>query len=141
MDWTLVRPTRGTWPKDLNDIVLLPNRAITLKNLRAKGYTIVVFTNQKSRTENKINFNYQRVNNFIKLIPDIPIILMMAIGDDIYRKPNVGMWQTLQRMLPPIITAFYCGDAAGRKSDFSDSDKLFAENNKIQFYTPEEIFP
>ncbi|GAF79379.1 unnamed protein product, partial [marine sediment metagenome] len=97
LDWTLTKTVRGQWPKDSDDITLLPNVPSTLKDLRNKGYTIVVFTNQKSTTENKINFNYQRVNNFINLIPDIPIILMMSIGkdNDIYRKPNTGMYQTL----------------------------------------------
>ena len=141
LDWTLVRTFQGAWPKSPEDIELLPNRISTLKNLRTKGYTIVIFTNQKSTTENKINFNFQRMNNFINMIPDIPIMLLMAVGDDIYRKPNTGMYQTLQRMVPPIKTAFYCGDASGRNQDFSDSDKMFAENVGIKFYLPEQIFP
>ncbi len=141
LDWTLVRTFQGAWPKSPEDIELLPNRVSTLKNLRTKGYTIVIFTNQKSTTENKVNFNFQRMNNFINMIPDIPIMLLMAVGDDIYRKPNTGMYQTLQRMVPPIKTAFYCGDASGRPQDFSDSDKLFAENIGIRFYLPEQIFP
>ena len=46
--------------------------------------------------------------------------------------------------------SFYCGDAAGRtaewnfnpktKKDFSCSDRLFATNNGLKFYTPEEFF-
>ena len=36
--------------------------------------------------------------------------------------------------------SFYCGDAAGRKNDFSDSDKNFAKNIGIEFYIPEKIF-
>ncbi|CAI4048480.1 polynucleotide 3'-phosphatase SKDI_13G2850 [Saccharomyces kudriavzevii IFO 1802] len=35
---------------------------------------------------------------------------------------------------------YYCGDAAGRKNDFSDSDKNFAENLNVEFKYPEEIF-
>jgi DNA polymerase beta len=141
MDWTLARTVQGAWPKSPSDIELLPNRISTLKQLRDKGYTIVVFTNQKSTTDNKINFNYQRVNNFVQLVSEIPIILMMAISDDKYRKPNPGMWETLVRMIPPIKLAFYCGDAAGRPQDFSDSDRKFAENIGIPFYFPEQIFP
>ena len=141
LDWTLARTFQGTWPKNPEDIEILPNRITTLKNLRVKGYTIVIFTNQKSTTDNKVNFNFQRVNNFINMIPDIPIILMMATGDDIYRKPNIGMYQILEKMVPPIQTAFYCGDAAGRPQDFSDSEIMFAKNNGIKFYTPEQIFP
>lgn len=44
--------------------------------------------------------------------------------------------------------SFYCGDAAGRpenwapkkKKDFSCSDRLFAKNFGLKFYTPEEHF-
>ena len=42
--------------------------------------------------------------------------------------------------------SFFCGDAAGRiktstrKKDFSSSDRLFALNIKLNFYTPEEHF-
>jgi hypothetical protein len=36
--------------------------------------------------------------------------------------------------------SFYCGDAAGRKSDFSSDDLLFALNTGLKFYTPEMLF-
>ena len=36
--------------------------------------------------------------------------------------------------------SFFVGDALGRKSDFSDSDKVFAENIGIKWYSPEDIF-
>ncbi len=140
LDWTLARTCEAEWPKTPSDIKLLPNRSSTLKLLREKGYTIVIFTNQKSTTENKVQFNYERVNNFINLIPDIPIILFMSTSEDIYRKPNVGMYQILLQMIPPITSGFYCGDAAGRSQDFSDSDTNFAKNTGMKFYTPEQIF-
>ena len=35
---------------------------------------------------------------------------------------------------------YYCGDAAGRKTDFSDTDKQFAEKLGIDFKFPEEVF-
>lgn len=36
--------------------------------------------------------------------------------------------------------AYLVGDAAGRKSDHSDSDVHFCENLEIGFFTPEEFF-
>jgi len=38
-------------------------------------------------------------------------------------------------------SAFYCGDAAGRNFDFSDSDLKFSQNISIQFFYPEQLFP
>lgn len=141
LDWTLVRPVRGQFPRDANDIALLPNRLSVLKEATVKGYTIVIFTNQKSTTEKKLQLNFARVNNCVNLLDGIKIIVLMSTGEDIYRKPNTGMWQILQKMLPPITSSFYVGDASGRPGDFSDSDKMFAQNIGIPFYTPEQIFP
>ncbi|GME85124.1 unnamed protein product [Ambrosiozyma monospora] len=67
-----------------------------------------------------------------------------------FRKPGIGMFEQLKRDLSDGVgidgglidmeKSFYVGDAAGRKSDFSDSDKKFAENVGLKFYTPEEFF-
>jgi len=37
-------------------------------------------------------------------------------------------------------SSFYVGDFAGREGDKAASDKEFAENLGIKFYTPEEFF-
>ena len=36
--------------------------------------------------------------------------------------------------------SFFIGDAIGRQHDYSDSDKVFAENIGIPCYCPEQIF-
>ena len=36
--------------------------------------------------------------------------------------------------------SFYVGDAAGRPNDFLDSDKVFADNIKLEFKVPEQVF-
>ena len=51
------------------------------------------------------------------------------------------MWNEFQNLVGTPKYTFYCGDAAGRIGDFSDSDKEFAKNAGIPFITPEEIFP
>jgi len=65
------------------------------------------------------------------------------------RKPEVGMGEQFIKDLHKrndTITkqnmnwVYYCGDAAGRSSDFSDADKMFAKNMGIDFKTPEEVF-
>ena len=39
-----------------------------------------------------------------------------------------------------MLNSFYCGDAAGRPKDFSDSDRGFAQAAGLRFFTPEELF-
>lgn len=63
------------------------------------------------------------------------------------RKPEVGMVEEFKKDLaagydvPPEITwCHYCGDAAGRPKDFSDSDKEFAKRLDVQFKIPEDVF-
>jgi bifunctional polynucleotide phosphatase/kinase len=84
---------------------------------------------------------------------------------DQYRKPNLGMWFLMKHDLNDIYDkkifiskkSFYCGDAAGRlepselqiqminpatkKSpvDHSDTDRKFAMNIGIMFYTPDDL--
>lgn len=63
------------------------------------------------------------------------------------RKPEIGMMEEFKKDLqahfeglPNITWCHYCGDAAGRPNDFSDSDKQFAKNLDLTFKTPEDIF-
>lgn len=141
MDWTLTRTSRGLWPIDPSDLVLLPNRLDVLNSLRDEGYTIAIFTNQKSSNDNKVRFNLTRVNHFVRMVG--PVIALMSTSDDKYRKPQTGMWENLKTIIPNLNNklSFYCGDAAGRQGEFSDSDKMFAQNIGINFRYIEEVFP
>ena len=63
---------------------------------------------------------------------------------DIMRKPNRGMFDEFIKDAgdgaDSISVSFYCGDAAGRPNDFSDSDKAFADTIGVPFKLPEEFF-
>lgn len=66
---------------------------------------------------------------------------------DVMRKPEIGMKDQFEQdlkshfeVLPDVTWCYYCGDAAGRPKDFSDSDKKFAHKLGISFKTPEELF-
>lgn len=141
LDWTLIRPASSKFPRDSQDIVFLSNRLPVLLDFQSKGYTIVIFTNQKVSNRYSLQFRLEYLNNVIDLLESHQIhpMIMAALADDLYRKPQTGMWQSLFKS-SLIQSAFYVGDAAGRPQDFSDSDKQFAEALGISFYTPEEIF-
>ena len=91
---------------------------------------------------------------------------MAATQRDQYRKPMLGMWNEVERIFreegieigthsicalsgllifTPILdksVSFFVGDAAGRKypggkADFSSTDRKWAENIGLKFYTPE----
>lgn len=142
LDWTLIRPKKSKFPKSYDDNVLMPNRVDVLKKYIAAGYVIVIFTNQKISKKENLQFKLNRINDIIKKFRDegINVIIYMATEDDKYRKPNTGMWDEFRKSCPKLEAAFYCGDAAGRPGDFSDSDLKFAENIKIGFFLPEEVF-
>lgn len=58
------------------------------------------------------------------------------------RKPAVGMMDQLKQDigLRSVEVKYYCGDAAGRPTDFSDSDVKFAHNLHTSFKLPEDLF-
>jgi len=145
LDWTIIRSIHGIFPKSSDDWAFLPNRITTLKAYSDAGYTLAIFTNQ-GYSGAKLNIAIDRVNNVITALntQGINPWVFVSTSKDIYRKPNIGMWQVLEKSLPQTIEkeiSFYCGDAAGRSSDHSSDDILFASNIGVPFYTPEQIFP
>ncbi|XP_013920900.1 PREDICTED: bifunctional polynucleotide phosphatase/kinase-like isoform X2 [Thamnophis sirtalis] len=80
--------------------------------------------------------------------------VFVATHSGMYRKPVLGMWDYLCKkanggLEVSLQESVYVGDAAGRpanwapgqkKKDFSCSDRLFALNAGLPFYTPEEYF-
>ncbi|KAH0553426.1 hypothetical protein GP486_006506 [Trichoglossum hirsutum] len=83
---------------------------------------------------------------------DFPISVYAATSRDRYRKPRTGMWEEMLKDCDlggaslDLENSFFVGDAAGRPAtdgssqDFSCSDRNFAANIGIRFYTPEEFF-
>lgn len=153
--------------------LLNSNISKKITKLVEDNYIIVLFTNQSGMGSNK-SFNKlewrKAMNNLCKILfsginnGEYYFATYVAKKYDLYRKPNIGLWQQMKLDLKDefdIIDikiskkSFFCGDAAGRiqpsqfkkkihptsnKGDHSDTDIKFALNIKIDFLTPEEFY-
>ena len=142
-----------------------------IEDLVKKKYIIIIFTNQGGMGLNK-NFDKPK---WRRAVDDLCKILTKKVNKyyfavyvsknyDLYRKPNIGLWQQMKIDLCDEFElnkiriskkSFFVGDAAGRikpspfkkkisptshSGDFSDVDRKFALNIGINFMTPEEFF-
>ncbi|XP_072762872.1 uncharacterized protein F21D5.5 isoform X2 [Anoplolepis gracilipes] len=155
MDGTLIKTKSGlVFPKDCNDWQLLyPDVPGKLKQLHTNGFKIVIFTNQAGLSSGKVKISdfKLKIENIVRKI-NVPIQVFIAVGRSIYRKPTIGMWESLAKENGNITidkaNSFYVGDAAGRpknwapgkKKDHSSADRLMALNVGLKFETPEEHF-
>jgi len=134
-DWTLVNPKGGqTFPKNVDDwIWYSPTVPDKLKRYYDDGYMLVVFTNQsKSWKDEQIKLVMSTLN--------IPLFVVVN-RDKCDYKPNIISYNTLfiDNEIDKTLS-FFIGDALGRKTDFADSDKVFAENIGIPYVSPEQVF-
>lgn len=129
-DWTLVKPKESrTFPKDVDDWQWLrPNVPIVLKKYHDEGYSLYVITNQTKQ------WKLDHIKNSLGTL-GLPIKVIVGIGG--IAKPDPRLFT-----VPFDRTkSFFCGDAAGRANDWSNSDLIFANNVGIKFKIPEECFP
>jgi len=157
LDGTIITTSSGkVFPINKDDWkILLPEVPGKLKALHSANYKLVIITNQAGIARGKL-----AVGDFIDKAESIasrlgtPLHLICSTSDvGFYRKPRPGIWHWLEQVGNSAIPidlneSFYCGDAAGRelhwtagrKKDFSCSDRLFALNLNLKFFTPEELF-
>jgi len=107
-----------------------------------KEYNICIFTNQMGISKKKTSHDEVRklFNEFQKKINNIPLQIFYSTSDDLYRKPMTGMFKLMTSIFKKSKIEYYCGDAGGRKKDFSVSDLYFANNCELIFKVPEEVF-
>lgn len=154
LDGTIITTSSGArFPKNPDDWKILHNIK-KIKDLYSNGYKIVLFTNQAGlgMDKKKISDFKMKIEKIIKVY-DVPMQVFISTTRSIYRKPSMKMWDILEKdynnnVRINLEESFYVGDAAGRpdkwqpgkKKDFSSSDRLFALNIGLRFYTPEEYF-
>ncbi|XP_076112376.1 bifunctional polynucleotide phosphatase/kinase-like [Mytilus galloprovincialis] len=156
IDGTIIGTQSGNvFPKHPGDWrILFAEIPKKLKELHSDGYKIVFFTNQLGVARGKVKLEDLKTK-FTRLVDKlgVPVQILIATDGGMYRKPAQGMFYYLQekgndKILVDKESSFYVGDGAGRpekwqpkrKKDFSCSDRLFALNLGIKFYTPEEFF-
>jgi bifunctional polynucleotide phosphatase/kinase len=142
LDSTLIVNTSGKiFFISVDDWKLGDNVKYTLKKYNNAGYSVIIISNQTglSNNEKRRDMFVKRLDNIICEL-HIPICFLASTSTNIFTKPSPALYNKVLRNIKNPNKAFYCGDAAGRKSDFSDSDIKFAMNAMIKFYLPEHIF-
>lgn len=134
-DWTMVNPKDGSiFPTDIDDWKwLYPTIPEKIKQYYEDGFMIVIITNQSK------DWKHEQIKLVAKIL-DIPIFIIVATCKCDY-KPNPKLFNMfLGDHKINNEKSFFIGDAIGRKTDFSDSDKAFAKNIGIPCYSPEDVF-
>lgn len=133
-DYTLIKPkSSALLPKNKDDWEWLRESVpLKLKEQYEKKFCIIIFTNQSKEWKKK---------QIIEVLSTLNIPILVNIGlDEESKKPNPEMFKRAVLKKWDIKKSYYVGDALGRPNDWSDSDKIFAENIKINYKSPEEEF-
>jgi bifunctional polynucleotide phosphatase/kinase len=147
LDGTLIiTKSKSKFPKNENDWKLNFGKDIIknkLLSLIKDNFSIIIISNQNGISKGKQNKEEwkTKIENIQKEL-NLPLKVYAPINNDKYRKPIPTLFDKIKEENKYIDNknSFYCGDACGRKDDFSDTDYKFALNCKLKFYTPEELF-
>lgn len=134
-DQTLVKPKANRkFPKDEHDWQWYTDAVpYVLRKYYDEGYGIYVFTNQTK------DWKKQHILNSLETLR-IPITIVIAYNLAEH-KPSPIMFQTVmdgKKWKPE--NSFFVGDALGRRGDFADTDRGFADNIGVDVKSPEDVF-
>jgi len=147
LDNTLITTKNGKkFPVDENDWKLkFSNVKKKILELVDQNYCIIILSNQAGIASGKQTVDkWSKKLNQIVTELNIDIRVFCATENNKYKKPSPAYFHDF---IPHDVVlnldfkkSFFCGDAAGRKGDFSDTDYKFALNCMLNFKTPEHFF-
>lgn len=125
-----------------------PSVPAKLRKLSSDGHLVVIISNQGGLIARPHKLKQFKTKvEMICAVLHVPVLLLSALTDDIFRKPKAGMYQKFLELvgmekysLEILSKSFFVGDAAGRKNDHSDCDRKFALNLNIPYFVPEDFF-
>ncbi|KAG6335223.1 hypothetical protein ID866_3868 [Astraeus odoratus] len=115
-----------------------------IQALHEERYSIVLISNQALKGDHLTEWK-KKIPLIADALPHVPFRILAACAKDGYRKPMPGMWYELERIFKEHNVeidkegSFFVGDAAGRPGDFASTDRKWALNIGIPFYTPEVL--
>jgi bifunctional polynucleotide phosphatase/kinase len=115
----------------------LNNKTVELIQKLNTTHNVIIITNQKIlNNETKINSWIDKITSIIEQL-NISIEVFASLTTSIYRKPMTGFFEMIKLKYKfNLSDSFYCGDALGRKGDFSDVDYKFALNCGLKIKKP-----
>lgn len=132
-----LHPYRGKGPRAEMTLRLL-------KTLSADhGHRVVIFSNRSKASFGAL----AELRRYVERLEGMGgrCDVYAATARDRCRKPQLGAWEAFcrRRGVAPsealLLKSFYCGDAAGRATDFSAADRRFAHNAGLPFHVPEQL--
>lgn len=132
-DGTIVKAKDGRpFPKNLEDWEFTRPSVPTVLKKTAETRHIILVTDQSKP------WKVDQIHAVMKVLGLEPSIIIGVKKE--HQKPATTLFDS-QFPVFDKTQAFYVGDAAGRKGDWSDCDKVFAERLGVRFQVPEQVFP
>jgi bifunctional polynucleotide phosphatase/kinase len=147
LDSTLIVTKTGrTFAKTADDWQWFsPRVPSVLNDYFQRGFRVIIITNQAGIKQSvpKLQIFQEKIglieSSLRSEFPKVTFEVFCLNSKNVFRKPYPTLIDTVF-FTGLSNNSFYCGDAAGRASDHSDSDYAFAYNSYIKFCTPEYLF-